>query len=286
MFKKLYFKFELLRAYLRKNIGFLFLGLILGSAASYFGPSVIKIINAQRLQTEVIGVNGLYTVNKLPPEIANLISFGLTISQDNGKTIISPLVKSWQLDSTNTVYTFNLNDYYWQSGKKFTAYDVNYNFTGSKIQVTSDNVLKITTEKPFSPLLSLVDKPLLKKDLTGLGPFMVTDVTYQDSYIKSLYLKSRVKGIPDKAFHFYPSEKELISAYKMGKIDIIDQIDDPQDLENWPKTEITPDLNYNRYIALFINTSKIKDKKLRQALAYATPKPVDKKDEYGFHRET
>ncbi len=278
MFKKIYFKVTLYKAYFLKNIPFIVVGLVLGSLVSIFKVSIIKFINSAQPHQEIIGINGLYTINKLPSSITNLISYGLTVTKENNHLDASPLVKSWAMNPANTEYTFQLNNHLtWHNGKKFTAYDVNYVFSGTKFQAINNTTLKAVTDTPFAPFLALVDKPLFMRDLVGVGPYQVTSIDYQDSYIKDLYLKSLTSS-PDKEFHFYADEKSVISAYRMGKIDIIDKIEDSTPLQSWPKTEITPTLDYQRYLALFINTDKFKDKKFRQALAYATPKPLDRKD--------
>lgn len=279
MFKTIYFKIEFLRRFIGKNLLSIIIGITLGSLFAYFRPTLVKFIISKQIQQEIIGINGLYTVNKLPLSITQLISYGLTIPQNNGKSALSPLVRKITTNDTNTEYTITLNsDITWHNGKKLTPSDVNYSFSGSTVKPVNNNALKITTENAFSPLLSLLSKPLLKKDLVGNGPYQVTKISYQDSYVKQLSLKPRLNNLIFKTFQFYSSEKSLISAYKMGKIDIIDQISDPLDLNQWPKTEINQKLDYQQYIAIFINTSKIKDKKNRQALAYATPKPINRKD--------
>ena len=221
----------------------------------------------------------MFTVNTLPRAISQQISYGLTNNEENGKPSASPLVSNITTNETNTEYTFTLNSKsVWHNGKKFIAQDINYNFSGAKSTIVNDHTLKISTDKPFAPLLSLVSQPLFQKNLIGTGQYQVTKIEFQDSYLKRIDLKPLQPSLPYKTYQFYSSESSLISAYKMGKIDIIDQIADPGDLQSWPKTEISPDLNYQQYIALFINTAKIKDKKIRQSLAYATPKPVGKKD--------
>lgn len=279
MFKKIYFKFELFKAFIAKNIVYLIIGLLFGSLVAYFRPMIDKIIQSTQNRIEIIGINQLYTPSKIPEYITSLISPGLTIATENGKFIPSPLVKQWSIDETNTIYTFKLNDnIFWHNGKKLSAYDINLSIPGTQFQAVDNLTLKVITETPFSGLFSLLERPILKRDLTGLGQYKVSGISYQDSYVKELQLKSLTKGTPSRTYKFYSNEKNLVSAYKMGQIDTIYQIDSPSDLDTWPKTDITPSLNYQRYSAIFINTEKIKDKKIRQALAYATPKTKNKKD--------
>jgi len=142
----------------------------------------------------------------------------------------------------------------------------------------SEDQLKISLSSPFAPLLSSLSQPLFKKDLIGMGNYQVKKIIYQDGYIKNISLKSTDKNQPSIEYRFYSNETDVINAFKLGNVDEIKINSLPQEFSNWKKTQITKDISTNdRYVAVFLNTQKI-NKQIRQALAYATPKPKDKNE--------
>lgn len=283
MFKKIYFKFELLKAFLAKNWRIIIIGVIVGSVVFINRQSVFRLVNSSLIQNEYIGIagSGFYTESNLPASITNLISYGLTQVSDNQRIDNSPATKDWRYQVVSAKeydYLFSLNNITWHDGQKLTAADVSYKIPGAKTVVVNSSTLKFVLTQPFSALPALLTQPLLKKGLVGLGPYKVTQTTYQEGFIKKLQLQPLDTTLPRQTYIFYNDEKELVSAYKMGKIDAIKDLINPYDLLSWPSTEINTSLSNSSYIALFINTEKFSDKKLRQALAYATPKTKDKKD--------
>ena len=143
---------------------------------------------------EIIGVQGQYTLDSLPREITEKISLGLTVNDENQKPTISSLVTNIDIENDNKEFIFTLkNNISWSSGKKFTAYDINYQIPGVDITPVSESIVKITTFNDFSPLLTLLTKPLIKKNFDGLGDYVVSKITYQEGYIKSIDLKPKDK---------------------------------------------------------------------------------------------
>lgn len=280
MFKKIKFKIELLVSYFKKKYILLIVGLLIGSAIFLSKNFLISFFNSPSLQTRVIGVEGLYTTSNLPEEITNLISLGLTTNSENNKPLLSPLVVSYELQNDNKDYIFTLkNDIFWQNNKKFTAYDINYQIPGISFIPLSDDKIKVSLENEFSPLLSTLNKPLFKKNLIGLGPYKVKEITYQEGRIKSLKLKPLKENQETLYYRFYPNEKDLVDAYKIGDVDEITITNLPNELSKWSKTKINQEVRTNKnYSAVFLNTKKLGNKQLRQALAYATPKSKDKNE--------
>lgn len=278
MLKTLRFKIEYLLAAVKKHLTLITGIVILSLGVIAFYQPIYRLAKSTSSTTNRIGQSGLFTTKNLPEDIVRLISFGLTQPQANDRPTDSPLVVSWTTENDNKDYLFDLNpNAYWHNGRRFSAYDVNYDIAGLTIQPLSANKLKISLERPFSPLLSLLETPLLDKNLQGLGPYRVDSIEYQDGYIKNLHLNPIDKTLPKLFYRFYLNEDDLVSAYKMGEIDTIKDISSTSDLNQWPKTKISPQsLENNRYLALFFNTQKLNNKQLRQALAYATPKPKDK----------
>ena len=279
MFTKIHFKIEYLISYIKRKFVFFLIGLAIIIPAIIFHRQIINIYNSPSFHTKVIGLEGLYTTNNLPDEISKKISYGLTDISENDKPENSILVKSISTENDNKDYIFDLNDnIFWHNGKKFTAYDVNYQISGATIKPISDKQLKISLSSPFAPLLASLSQPIFKKGLIGLGDYQVKKITYQDGYIKNLLLKSNNKNQSSIEYRFYPNETDVINAFKLGNVDEIKINSLPSEFSNWKKTKITKNISTNdRYIAVFLNTPKI-SKQIRQALAYATPKSKDKNE--------
>lgn len=266
-------------AYLKKNFLLVIVLIILGFLSFLFREKITSLYNSSIWHPKIIAIQGLYTLDNLPEEISSQISYGLTTISETDKPSLSPLVKSLDIQN-NKDYIFTLNDnIYWSNGKKFTAHDINYQIPGLEINILSNYQIKISTPNPFSPLLSVLSKPLLKKNLVGLGEYQVKKITYQESYIKSLKLVPKDKNKNSIEYRFYYNEKDVISAYKIGNVNEIRISSLPDEFADWNKTKITQKIETNqKYVAIFFNTQKISNKQTRQALAYATTKVKDKNE--------
>jgi len=277
MFKKLYFKFALINYFIRKNWFYLVFGAFVGSSLVVFRDDLTKIKNLPIFQTKYIGIAGLYTTSNLPDNITDLITYGLTSYTENNKTINSPVVESIREEDNNHRYLIKLkSNILWHNGKKLTTSDINYEIPGAVIKSVDNTTLMITTPNLFAPLLSTLNQPLFKKNLIGLGPNKILKIEYRDGYIKSLVLQN-IKTDNKIIYKFYISDTDLITAYKLGEVSIIETNLLPADAEKWNHSTIDQKIDANKkYLAIFFNTEKLNDKQIRQALAYATPKSKDK----------
>jgi len=274
MITKIRFKIELFLYYLKRNLLYLFFGLVLGIILVVFRQQFLTLYSKMNRHVQKIGLEGLYTINTLPTDVTNKISYGLTINSENNKFEISPLIKSLEIRQDNTQYIFELNsNLRWHKGKQFIADDINYKIPGLTITSPDSKHLTIQTDKAFAPILSSLSFPLIKKNFDALGEYQVTRYDYQDGYIKDLYLKSSQNSI---FYRFYQNETDLLNAFKIGEVDQIQLSSIPENLNRWPKINITQNIRTDqKYVAIFLNTTKLSNKQLRQALAYATPKSTD-----------
>ena len=261
---------------------FLFIGSLIGSLFFIILPLIKEFTNSPQFKTKKIGIVGFYTYQNLPPNITSLISFGLTQSSSNNKAIPSPLLKEWIVQNDNKEFILTINtEHYWHNGQKFDIKDIDYEISGTKIEKIDKDKIKISLEKPFSPLLSILNQPLFKnkKKLIGLGLYKVEKINYQQNHIKKILLQNTETKQEKIEFTFYDNEKDLISAFKLGEINQINSTSSPKELDKWPKIKISPHSESNQnYIALFFNTKKIEAKTLRQAFAYATEKNNNKEN--------
>lgn len=274
MFTKLHFKLELLWIYTKKHWLILSIFILLITTGIIFQNQILSIYQQPSWHTKIIGLEGRYTIDDLPNEISQKISLGLTTLTENQKAEVSSLVDKLEIQNDNKDYIFTLKDnIFWASGKKFTAYDINYQIQGISLTPLSPTSIKISSESDFNPILSLLSQPLIKKNYDGLGDYSVTNVTYQDGYIKTIYLKPRISILNPIEYRFYFNEDDVIHAFKIGNVDEIQVNSLPSEFSIWKNLNISKKIETDeKYVAVFINTQKITNRQTRQALAYATPK--------------
>lgn len=278
MFTKIRFKLELYFFYLKKNFLFIIVGLLVGFATVNYQNKLITLYKKFSRPIVKIGIEGLFTTTNLPPTISRQISYGLTEITQNDKAVISPITKDLSINQDKNNYIFKIDDTkYWHDGKKLSSYDIKYQIPGLTFSTPTSDTLSITSDKSFSPLESVLAKPLFRHGLVGLGEYKVVDISYKDGYIN--YLKLTSNSAPTIIYRFYQNQTDLISAFKIGEIDQTDLSSLPTDLESGWKINISKNVSTStKYSAIFFNTQKLNIKQLRQALAYATPKSTDKND--------
>jgi len=280
LIKRLHFRLELFFYYLRKYSLFLLIGTIFGSIVYY---NKNRILSSYRQLTPIVkitGIDGLYNQRNIPAEISGLISYGLTSNSDNDKPIPSPLVEQIDTLNDNQTYIFHLKkDLYWHNGLPFQSQDVVYDIKGLTLKYVNTSTLEIHLATPFAPILSALSQPLFyKSTLIGLGPYRVAKIKYQDGNFQTMVLKS-TQDQTQLTYKFFNNENDLITAFKLGQIDEMSTTSLPEEFNQWPNLNITPQINtYKQYSAIFINTEKMDNKQFRQSLAYATPKTKDKNE--------
>jgi ABC-type transport system substrate-binding protein len=227
-------------------------------------------------KVERIGLIGEYTPSNLPLAIQEKISFGLVKSSPNG-SVEPKLALSWETTDSGKQYTFHLADTYtWHSGKTVVAQDINYNIKGAVFTAIDAHTLRTTLQSAFSPFPIFVSTPIFLTKLTGFGPYKVNSLRLKGDKIQLLRLiptgKDAVNAIE---YRFYRSENQALLAYKLGEIDSVEGLTfKDHDIQDWKNTMITEIPNQKRIIALYFNQNDdlVKEKPIRQALAYAVPK--------------
>ena len=147
MFTKIQFKLELLWLYFKKHT-FAFIAIFLAvTLVIIFHKKITEFYNLPIWHPRYIGLEGRYTIDNLPDDIAQKISLGLSVLSQNQKPIISPLVESLDIQNDNKDYIFTLkDDITWSNGKKFTAYDINSQIPVISITTQSLTILTIISE--------------------------------------------------------------------------------------------------------------------------------------------
>ncbi|MBI4999180.1 ABC transporter substrate-binding protein [Candidatus Gottesmanbacteria bacterium] len=270
---RLFFWFA--KAFISKHCRLLFSGFVAGFLIFLLllklYPILISPFTSWR--TKKIAIVGTYTPTTLPSHIQNLISIGLTSLDQTGGATLSLAIK-WEAKEDGKVYIFNLKSgLLWHDGTKFKASDVNYNLKDVKFESISDDILKITLKEPFSPLPSILARPIFKRGLVGLGPYKVEKLKLKGDKLASISLVPKMSGLPPLEFKFYPTETAATTAFKLGEVNVLDKISQTNDFSSWPGVSITSQTYFNFNVILFYNTrlAILQKRGVRQALAYALP---------------
>lgn len=256
----------------RKHLLFGFIG---GFFLFLISLRVFPVISIFFPQRKVIGLVGRYTPTTLPLALQNLISFGLTRVNQAGEALPS-LATSWEAEEEGKIYLFRLREnVYWHDGLEFTADDINYNLKGAEIKALDRYTVQFKLNEPFTPLPALLSRPLFKKGLTGTGVYKVANLRLNVDRIDSITLIPLLKEekFPHLTYRFYPTEADVVTAFKLGEVDVLQDLSDLYNLSSWPQIEIEKEILSHQVVTIFYNTSSdlLKEKAFRQGLNYAFP---------------
>lgn len=220
-------------------------------------------------QTIRLGRVGKYSLETFPIDILSLLSRGLVTISLDGK-VNQGLAKNWEVQDDGKTYIFTLNnDIQWHDGSPLTSSDITYNFKDVET-IKDEGKVTYKLKEPFSPFLSAVGKPILKKNKLGTGNFRLTKIKIGSGVLQSLTLESQDER---RIYKFYPTETSSLTAYKLGEIDSIERLSYiSAGLKNDSTSIVSQDSsNDNRQSILFFNNNDVilASKPARQALAYA-----------------
>lgn len=267
-----------LRYWFRLTIAFISrfkLLLFFGVLAGFFLFIILRFFIPRMVQssTERIGITGRFHTEDLPEEVLNLVGQGLTTINENGE-VVGALSEYWESNKEGTIWTFKIkNGLTWHDGTEVNASTINYSFKDVEIEKPDEYTIVFKLQSPFSPFPSAVAKPVFKKGFIGTGEWQINNISLAGEYVESITLVK--KGLK-KIYYFYPTEDLAKLAFKLGKVDILEDLLDPQEFEKWKNVTIKSSVNPTRYVAVFFNNDSDPfkgSKEMRQALSYA----IDKK---------
>ncbi len=223
--------------------------------------------------TERIGITGRFHTEELPYEVTSLVGQGLTQTNEKGQ-VEGALAESWQSNDQGTEWTFHLKDgVFWHDGTEVNATTINYSFEDVIIEKPDNKTLVFKLQSPFSPFPSVLAKPVFKKGFIGTADWQVKNISLAGEYVESTTLIA--KNGDKKIFYFYPTEDLAKLAFKLGKVDRLEDLLDPAEFKKWGTVEIAKEPNSSRYVAVFFNNESAPfdgNKEMRQALSYAIDK--------------
>lgn len=273
LIKKIRFSLRLIFAFFRKLRKLLFLGCLIGVLSFLLVPRFLTAILTKDIQK--IGLVGRYTTSDLPLEIQQLIGEGLTEITTDGQ-IKPKLAQSWEINNDGREYIFVLRpNIFWHDGKMVKADDINYNFSDVKTTAIDSQKIKFELKQTYIPFLSVVSRPVFKKGLVGTGQYRVAKIKKKGEIVEKVVLVPKEKKSKStKIYRFYPSEELARTSFKLGETDRLIGISQPKELPTWKSVEVTPEVKFDRLVAVFFNTQddKLANKSFRQALAYAIDK--------------
>lgn len=226
--------------------------------------------------TTSIGIIGTYTLDNIPTEISNRVSYGLIGIGNDGKPF--PLAaSSYKINDNGKTYQFRLKKgLHFSDGKKLTSSDVNYNFSDVLVERPSEDTIIFKLKSSYSPFLVTVSRPIFRNNFVGLGEYKIKNINLNGNFLDSIDLASTKNGSSLK-YQFYPTENALKMALLLGEINYTDNISDPSvlgvSLSKFNNEKITKKVNYNKLVTLFYDTQNknLSDKRLREALSYTLP---------------
>ncbi len=270
----------LARAYFTKHSRFVFISFLitLGILAvyMYFLQNFISVFSSE---TKHIGVAGLYTGNRLPPEVISHITTPLLIRKPNG-SYESKLLESWGHDPEYKTYTLRLKKgLTYTDGAEFTSGSIPFNFREVKVNTSDPYVIVYTLSKPFPNFLEYLTRPIYSSEpIRGIGgDYLISSIKLNQNQdqIDQIHLVPLTDSAPNITYRIYRSESDLITAFKLHEIDEFSTSNESayQNFQEWPKTTAVKSSEYDQIVTIFFNVSHplLKERAFREALYGSLP---------------
>jgi peptide/nickel transport system substrate-binding protein len=261
-------------------------------------------------------INPVIAISDTDKDLSSLIYSGLLKPSANGG-LEPDLAQSYEISADKTVYDFVIKDNaYFHDGKKVTADDVIFtiqkvldsvvkspksaNWAGVAVEKVSDNEVKFTLKKPYSPFLWSLSLGILPKHVwekvsseefpfsefninpIGSGPYKIEKIARNSGGIPSVITlgawKRYALGSPKIkkiVFKFFQNETELAKAYIDKTIESADGISPTSVKSVNPDTNLVGEASLPRVFGVFLNQNTAPvflNKEIRQAMDLATPK--------------
>ena len=244
---------EFVKKYSRLILMSFFIGFISLIGFLSVSPYLKSIFNKQ----EIIGLVGNYNFTNLPDEIMIKVSNGLVTINEKGE-IIPVLTNSWEVKDEGKRYRFYLkNNLLWNDDKKFTASDINYEFSDVTIKVVDKNVLDFYLNKPLAIFPTYLSKPLIRPPLVGIaGFYKLGKYKILNGFLVDLTLIPNTKDLTTVKYKFYSNESNLVTAYKKGEINkmTLTKKSVADTFINWKNSQIVKSIDHTRLLTLFFNS--------------------------------
>jgi peptide/nickel transport system substrate-binding protein len=261
--------------FIRKHNKLIFLSFLISVITAVSIVTISPYISSTLIRhKKIIGIVGSYSeqsFDKLPDDILTKISSSLTSVNDKG--IVLPLLATtWEHSSDEKTYTFKIRrNVLLNNGKVFNAHNISFSFQDVEMKVIDDYTLQFKLQKPLAIFPLYLTKPVIVYPYIGVaGLYSVEKVKAKNNLIQEIVLSPNRKDVEPITYIFFPSEGEMITAYKRAKINEMSITN--RTLANafmtWNNSTVTKNVNYDKLLTLFYNTKNpiIKEKDFRNAV--------------------
>lgn len=260
---------------------------------------------------DVSTLNPILATDSPSSSVIGVVFSGL-IRIDKDLNIIPDLAEKWKISKDGKTWTFYLrDDVFWHDGEPFTAEDVkftiesvldekvnsvrrsNFIINGEpvKVKVIDKHTIAFILPEKFAPFLSRLGMEILPKHLLygkdintaefnkhpiGTGPFIFKEWLHGDHVTVERNPKF-YRGSPlvkNIIFKVIPNEKTALLALETGQVD--ETSIPPKDYKKYVNRKDIKVFTYDNliytYLGFNLDHQIFKDRKVRQALAYATDK--------------
>lgn len=222
-----------------------------------------------------IGFIGTYQEHDLPSEVLNLVSEPIVKPDENGK-FLPNLVTGWETNNDATSFKFKLKDNLkWADGSPIYSKDLVFVIPNVDIKTPDDKVIEFYLKEPYSPLPSLLTKPVFKKgSMTGVGPYIITKIEKSRIFITKIELQPIDLKLPKVFIRFYPTEKVAITGFNLGEVQALFGFSNPNAFSANPQAGLKQQVDYSKIVSILFQTKDplLSNRSLRQALGFITPK--------------
>lgn len=215
-----------------------------------------------------IGIVGQFGAGQLPPYIINFLKAGLVSLGDKHEPQPG-LAEKWDISDDGKTYSFYLRPgLKWNDGADVKASDIKISIPNINIETIDPNIIRFRIPTKFSPFLSLLNIPLLNSKGKIIGDYDIRLKQKTSGVISQITLTTTDKIL---IFNVFQTPKQAITAFKLGQIDLALNL--PSEYESDAKNygKINKQVDLNRIVTLIFSQQdpNLKDKNVRQGIAYA-----------------
>lgn len=222
-----------------------------------------------------IGLIGTYQEHDLPDEVTELISKGL-VEADSTSRIRPNLINGWEVNNDATQFKFKLKEgLVWSDGTPLKASDLEFPIPNVSVIFPDDKTVQFNLKEPYSPFPSLLTRPIFRKGtLLGMGPYRIFKMEKSRIFITKIILKAKDQNLPEVYIRFYPSEKVAVTGFKLGEVQAILGLINPEAPGGSLGVAVKQKTDYSKIVTVLYQTSDklLSSRSLRQALSYQIPK--------------
>lgn len=273
------------RKYLRRHLKVVFLlsGLLVSFLFLQFKFGLFIDTNSIR-----IGMIGTYQEHDIPHEVLHLVSKSLVEDDKDGKSKPA-MVSGWEVNNDATIFKFKLKrDLKWVDNTNILAKDLIFNIPDVEVSIQEDYILQLKLKDSYSPLPSLLTKPVFKKGTNlGTGPYKIKKIEKSKIFITKITLTptrpavpagrqaggSKDPKLPTVYIRFYPNEKVAKTGFSVGEVQVLMGLSDTSFASQNPKVKMIQKNDYGRIVTIlyFTKDSLLSNRSLRQALGFQAP---------------